>query len=164
MENIYFDRTENKGALGIFSKDAKLIPAGTTVYVMSVKENNAEYQRYEKEHDIKFIFDDNIPYMDFYAVPHIDIFAGDSLGGWFGTVEQITDFDVEAPICYIDLQKNCFLISECLSLFWDSMKAGSDWKADMQPLQDIKFYASKEEAQKKLTFFTNVKSPEKNKG
>lgn len=66
-----------KGTLESPQRIQKLL--GTTLYPMSVKDKNTEYQRYADTYDLKFIFDDDIPQIDFYTVPRVDIFAKDSL-------------------------------------------------------------------------------------
>ena len=48
MKKMYLDVTEIDGCIGIFAKDVEIQNAGTTVYSMSVRHKNEEYQRYEK--------------------------------------------------------------------------------------------------------------------
>ncbi len=80
MKKVYWDMLENKECIAVFAADTEVVPAGATLYSMSVKEKNAEYQKYADAYDLRFIFDDDIPLIDFYPVPRVDIFAQDSLG------------------------------------------------------------------------------------
>ncbi len=149
MKKVFFDKTENTGCIGIFIRGAKVIPAGTTVYSMSVKDKSAEYQKYADEYDIHFIFDDKLPVIDFYTIPQIDIFATDSVGGFFGTVGQTTDIDANAPICYIDREHKCFMIADNGRSFINS---AADWRKNKTPDEKVMFFASRPEAEKRYEF------------
>ena len=151
MKKIYFDITETQGAISIFMKDAKVLPAGTTVYTMPIKAKNAEYQRYAEEYDIHFIFDDCVPQPDFYAVPWVDILATDSEGGYIGTVGQLSDLQSDAPICYIDKDKRCYLIAQNGAAF---LEKASEWKSGLKLYDEITLYQSKEQAKSGVTFIS----------
>ena len=112
MRKMYLDETETHECTSLFMRDVEIIHAGTTVYSMPVKEKNSEYEKFGNEYDIHFIFDDDIPHIDFYTIPQVDIMATDSLGGFIGTVGQISDLESDAPICYIDKERNCYLVAE----------------------------------------------------
>lgn len=152
MKKVYLDRLESKGCISVFVSNAEVVPAGTTCYSMSAKDKNAEYQKYIDLYDLRFIFDDDIPQIDFYTVPQVDTFAKDSLGGLFGTIGQTTDIDDAAPICYINKSKECFLIAESLKSFLQMLAVEYDWRASMVPNNDIVFYKSKADAQHNLEF------------
>ena len=154
MKKLYLDRTEDSGCTGVFVKDAEIIPAGTTIYLMPVSDKNSEYQRYADEYDIHFIFDDDVPCVHFYTVPHIDIMALDSSGGYIGTLGQCCDLESDAPICYIDRERKCYLIAENGADFTEHV---SDWKTRMKPYSDVVFYQSLEDAQRVLEFI-DIKS------
>lgn len=111
MKKIYLDMTQATMCIGAFVADAEVIPAGAVVSSMSVKHKNSEYERYAREYDIHFIFDDKVPAVDFYTIPMVEIIATDSAGGYIGSVGQATDLQKEIPICYIDRDKNCYLIA-----------------------------------------------------
>lgn len=147
MKTIYLDAvgSKKKGAIGVFVQDTRVVWTGTTVYSMSVKEKNDEYRRYADEYDIHFIFDDEIPVIDFYTVPRVDILALDSEGGFIGTVGQESDLQSDAPICYINRDRECFLIAENGQEF---LKCAASWKKNKKPYDGITFYRSREEAQK----------------
>lgn len=152
MKKIYWDVSEREGCIGVLGKDIELIPAGVTLYPLSVRNKNAEYQKYANSYDLRFIFDDDIPQIDFYTVPRVDVFAQDSLGGLFGTIGQITDIDDVAPICYINKNKECFMLANNLRAFLQRLASECEWRTDMIPNPDILFYKSKADAEESLEF------------
>ena len=147
MKKLYLDRTEVHD--GVFVKDAEIIPAGTTIYFMSVKDKNAEYERYADEYDIHFIFENNIPLIDFYTIPQVDIMATDSQGGFIGTIGQTTDLHGDAPICYIDKDRNCYLIAGNGK---DFLKCAPMWRNSLKEYNGVTFYNSKSDAEKVVEF------------
>lgn len=149
MRNIYLDRTQFTGAISVSSKDTEIILAGTTIYSMSVDDKNEEYQRYADDYDIQFIFDDYIPHLEFYTIPHVDIMAKDSRGGFIGTIGQSCDLESNAPICYINKDLECFIISESGTDFLSNIES---WQNNLKPYDKITFYRSKVEAEMKLEF------------
>lgn len=81
----------------------------------------------------------------------------DSKGGYIGTVGKMTDLESDAPICYIDKDKKCYLIIENGAEF---LKIASKWQENLIAYDGIDFYASKETAMQENTFF----KPEEMKG
>lgn len=148
METMYLDRTD-KSCICVFMKDVEIIPAGTTVYSMSVKDKNDEYDFFADKYDIHFIFDDCIPAIDFYSIPYIDILATDSLGGFLGTLGEISDLYSDAQICYIDSNKNCFVIAPN---FRDLLNSPGGWREKARLCEEIVLFESKEEAMKNHKF------------
>ena len=153
MRKVYFDTTQENMCISVYVKDAEVVPAGTSVNAMSVKHKNSEYQRFAEEYDIHFVFEDNIPKIDFYTVPMVEIFAVDSVGGYIGSVGQSTDLQADIPICYIDVDKRCYLIAENGKEF---LKNVYEWKAHLIPCTDIKFFKSFKKAQEKYDFLDRV--------
>lgn len=149
MRKLYLDRTENKACVSVFIRDAEVIPAGSTVYSMCVKDKNAEYQKYADEYDVRFIFDDDVPEIDFYTVPWIDLFARDSKGGFWGTLGTMTAFNENAPICYIDSEHRCFRAAESGH---DFLKGLRENKIELKREDRVVFYKSLEDAEKELEF------------
>ena len=98
MKKVYFDETEAHECMSLFIKDVEIIHAGTTVYSMPATHKNSEYKKFADEYDIHFIFDDDIPQINFYTIPQIDIMATDSQGGFIGTIGQMTDLESDAQI------------------------------------------------------------------
>lgn len=74
MKKLYWDVSESEGCIGyigVSAKDTEVVSAGTTLYLMSVKDKNTEYQRYADTYDLKFIFDDDIPQIGFIRFPEL---------------------------------------------------------------------------------------------
>ena len=149
MRKVYLDTTQADMCISVYVKDAEVVPAGASVNAMSVKHKNSEYQKFAEEYDIHFIFADDVPKVDFYTVPMVDIFAVDSAGGYVGSVGQLTDLEADIPICYIDFEKRCYLIATNGN---DFLRKVSNWKAHLMPYNDIEFFDSLEMAQKKFEF------------
>jgi hypothetical protein len=151
VRKIYLDVTQSSMCLSVYVKEAEIILAGTSINSMSIKERdrNREYQRFADEYDIHFIFDDNVPEVDFYTIPMVDIFATDNLGGYISTLGHQTDIEENFPICYIDKNRNCYLIADNGKDFLDNVQ---NWKSIMKSYTDIEFFASLAEANEKYEF------------
>lgn len=149
MKKVYLDVTQLNGPTSIWMKNTEIVRAGTTVYSMQVKDKNAEYQRYADEYDIHFIFDDNIPQIDFYTIPQVDIVATDSEGGYIGSVGKMFSLESDASICYIDKGHNCYLIADSGKEFINNAR---EWKVNLMPYDKVRFFLSKEDAQKEYEF------------
>lgn len=152
MKKLYLDMTHTNGCMSLFVKGAEIIPAGTTVYSMQVKDKNAEYQRFAEEYDIHFIFDDDVPVIDFYTVPRVDIMAADSDGGYIGTIGETSDLEGDAAICYIDSAKNVF---RAAGSFKDFIDTADSWKTHLSPCGDVDIFRSKDEAEKVYEFVSS---------
>lgn len=149
MEKKYIDMT-NAGCTAVFvAGEKEIINAGTTIYSMSIKDKNEEYDLFAEKYDVHFIFDDNIPDMKFYSIPWVDIFAVDSEGGYIGTVGETSGFDSSSTICYIDKEKRCY---EVASNFADFIEGIEQWKDRLKKCDSITLLASKEEALAKYDF------------
>ena len=149
MNRVYLDVTERENYPAIYIKDTEVITSGSTVYHMDLNDKNETYQQYADEYDIHFIFDDNIPKLSFYTVPQVDVFATDSEGGLIGTVGSMTDLQSDLPICYINKNKECFIIANRGKEFLETTK---NWKKNLKPYSEVIFYTSKLEAEKELRF------------
>ena len=150
MKTVYIDKNEMPGATSLWMKDVEIEWAGVMVYSMSVKDKDENYQRYEEQYDIQFIFDDKQPNIDFYTVPMVEIFALDSEGGYIGSVGESVDYESTAPICYISKNKECFLIADSFKCFINNPE---NWKQMLVPYGEIEIFSSREDAKKKFDFF-----------
>lgn len=153
MKKVYLDTTQANMCISVFVNDAEVVLAGTPVNAMPVKHKGYEYQRYADEYDINFIFEDNVPKIDFYTIPMVDIFAIDSVGGYIGSIGKPTDLEANIPICYIDSEKKCYLIATNGN---DFLCKAHQWKEQLTPYTDIEFVDSFEIAQKKYEFLDRV--------
>lgn len=151
MRKVFLDKTTITECVSVYMKDAEVNWAGATVYSMSVKHKNKEYQRFADEYDIHFIFDDNIPVLDFYTIPLIDIFATDSDGGYLGSVGEGIDLEGNVPICYIDKERNCYLIASDSKGFFNNVV---NWKKNMTLYKNVEFFSANTEAMKKYEFIS----------
>jgi hypothetical protein len=151
VRKIYLDVTQSSMCFGVYVKDTEIILAGTSINSMSVNERkrHSEYQRFADEYDIHFIFDDNVPEVDFYTIPMVDIFATDNLGGYICTLGHQTDIEENFPICYIDKNRNCYLIADNGKDFLENVQ---NWKSIMKPYTDIEFFTSLTQAKEKYEF------------
>ena len=147
MNKLYLDvaKRENCPAICIGIKDT----SGSTVYHMDSNDKNETYQQYADEYDIHFIFDDDIIKLSFYTVPQVDVFATDSEDGLIGTVGSFTDLQRDLPICYINKNKECFLIANSGKEF---LKVTKSWKDNLKLYNEVIFYESKLDAEKELRF------------
>ncbi len=149
MRNVYLDVTQIKGSIGVYVRDAEVIWAGARINAMPVSLRDGEYARFAKEYDIHFIFEDSLPAVDFYTIPMVDIFAVDSSGGYLGSVGMMADLQGDAPICYIDAAKNCYLAAANGPEFLAKLP---EWKSSWTPCTGITFFESLEAAQEKYEF------------
>lgn len=151
MNKVYLDVAEIKNcpSICIGTKDTEVITSGSTVYNMYSDDKNETYQQYADEYDIHFIFDNDIIKLSFYTVSQVDVFATDSEGGLIGTVGSFTDLQSDLPICYINKNKDCFLIANSGKEFLETTK---HWKNNLKPYNEVIFYESKLEAEKELRF------------
>ena len=149
MRKIYIDRNSVPGPTSVWIKDAEVIWAGAVLSSMNVKHKNEDYKKIASKHDVHFIFDDEIPVVDFYTVPLVDIFAMDSTGGYIGSIGEAAYFGSNATICYISPQKECFFIADNFSEFINHLNV---WNEHMVPYNELEFFCSKEDAENKYEF------------
>ncbi|MGP6140568.1 hypothetical protein [Jeotgalibaca sp. A127] len=149
MKRVYLDRTAHSGAVGVIVPDAQIIPVGTTIYYMPIALKSEEYDNFADKYGIHFIFADDIPEIDFYTVPHIDIFATDGKGGFLGTVGNTSDLESDSPICFISKEKICYLLFENGSEFLEKVE---NWQKQMKLYEGIKFYNNRTDAEEELEF------------
>lgn len=147
MRKVYLDQCQLTGCVGVFMHDAEVIPAGTTIYAMPVKDKNSEYERYASEYDMHFIFDDALPKVDFYTVPQVEIIATDSRGGYLGSLGG--GFNRESKVCYIDRDRNCFLSSRSGG---ELLKKPEEWQSTLSLCDCVELFRSAEEARAKYEF------------
>lgn len=145
----FIDVAECNG-IGVFIKGIDLIASGNTIYSMPIEDKNEEYQRIAENYDIHFIFDDNIPQIDFYTIPYIDIMAMDSFGGYIGTVGEMSDLESTAPICYISKEKQFYIVADNFKVFMQHL---ASWKKEMKLNETVVFYQTKAEAKATNDFF-----------
>ena len=147
MKTIYWDVSdmrEKDGPIAIFSSKVNVVSAGTTFHVMSAREREKtpQYGEIEERYGIFFFFSDrDEPELPFFAVPHLELFARDREGGWFGTSNQ-----GEEEVYYITPEGEPFRVSSSMKEFARRLLAGEDWRELWEPAQELALYPSKEAA------------------
>lgn len=149
MDKICFDYNNRPYAFSVFMKDTQLIPAGASVYSMPVSLKNEVYEKFAREFDVHFIFDDQIPGIDFYAVPFLSIFAVDSSGGMFTSVGSLTDFESDAKIVYIAPDRKIYHLADNGKEFIESIAL---WRENMKPFSEAELFRDVSHAKEKYRF------------
>ena len=126
------------GAVGVLIADEKgkqkeIVFTGKIISTMSIKEKNEKvYQILAEEYDVCFIFDDNVPNIDFYPVPKLEIFAYDSFDGYFcSTSNDLNINEKDAPIYYVDKILNCYYLTSNLREFFELITYNPLWKKEL---------------------------------
>ena len=140
---LVFDMSDSDGPTAVFSTEAEYIPAGTVVNAMPVRHKQEMFRRFSEALDIQFIFEDKIPWVDFYSVPYMEVIATESDGGWIGTLGQ------DLPVVYVDAYKKCWKIADNIHLF---LSVTPGWKRELTPCNDVRIYPSLEAAKEELEF------------
>ena len=149
MEIFCFDYNNRPYAFSVFMKDTHLIPAGASVYSMAVSQKNEVYEKFAKDFDVHFIFNDCMPKIDFYAVPFLSIFAVDSSGGMFSSIGAHTDFESDAKIVYIAPDRTIFLLADNGKEFIANIAL---WKENMKPFSEVNLFSDISHAKEKYHF------------
>ena len=145
----YIDLTKTEGCIGLLAENREtIVLTGVSVNSMplSVKEREGElYADFAAKYGIHFIFDDDIPEIDFYSVPRLDIGARDNDGGFIASVSE--SFSLSDPIClvYISADRKCYLLTKDATEF---LSIVSDWKGRLTPFEEVTLYPSKDDARK----------------
>ena len=157
---IYMDFSGTEGAVGFISDGEPVIPVGVSINAMpmSVKKKEWElYQQFAKDNDVHFLFEDNVPIVDFYAVPRVDIAATCSNGGLIASVGESFDLHSNIPLIYISPTRECFLITEDATQF---LSIAAEWQTRLTPYHEVKLYPSKAAAMDEFPIVNIVDTPE----
>jgi hypothetical protein len=157
---LYMDFSGTEGAIGYISDGEPVIPVGVSINAMpmSIKKKECElYQQFAKRNDVHFLFEDNIPTVDFYAVPWVDVAATDSNGGYIASVGESFSLSDSMPLIYISAKRECFLITRDSMQF---LSIASVWKKHLMPYKDVTLYPSKEAAMEDFPIINVVDTPE----
>lgn len=157
---LYMDFSGTEGAIGFISDGEPVIPVGVHVNAMpmSVKKKEWElYQKFAKDNDVHFLFEDDVPAVDFYAVPQVDIVATDSDGGLIASVGEAFSLHESMPLIYISSKGECFLITADSTQF---LSIAPKWKSQLVPYDGVTLYPSKEAAMAVIPIVNVVDTPE----
>lgn len=152
MDIIYYDSEEFKNVFcskAFVMKAIKPIPAGTSFFSMPDTEKNKKWKSFADKYDIHFIFENDIPKIDFYAVPQFHIMATDRNGGLIGIVGGKDSLNTHLPIGYISHEHECFLIAPSGYSFLEHL---DQWKQLLKPYEGLTLFDSKEMAKKEKMF------------
>lgn len=131
VEQIY---PKYGGAVGFCTTgdDHELVCAGKFILSMPVTEKKEKaYQVLAEEYDVRFLFDDAIPELEFYPIPQMCIFAVDSEGGSFASPNTSIDISEEnAPVYYISKDLRCYYVAPNLFAFLQLIVFNPGWKND----------------------------------
>ena len=156
MKTVYMDRLSHSEPVSVFVRNINIKWAGASVYSMPVSDKNAVYQNIADKYDVHFIFDDEKPELHFYSVPWVEVFAIDSCGGCFSSVEDLPGFDSKSPVVYIDGNKKVFWAAEDFEQFIGNL---INCKDNMKPYSEVRVFDTKEDAMK-IFEFIEVKTDE----
>lgn len=152
----YFDLTRLKGATGlILNPGHQAVFTGTRLHTEPEGYRGCEpAQVLQRENDLHFWFGE-APRIDVYTVPETELGGYDSRGGWFA---GCPDFTLEGePLYYIDRDRKCWRITEDSREF---RAMGHRWRQRMVPAEEIRVFASAEEARKHYPIFTPADTEE----
>lgn len=153
----YIDASENR-AFGLLllddeGKPVDIVLAGISVSQMPPSERREEYIQLEQQ-GIYFFFGEDVPPINFYTVPKVDLFATDGKGGYWGTVGTITDVtDLESPVCYIDKERHAFKVAANLQSLLFPLETVAKRLQHREPITGIAFFNSLAEAEEQYDFF-----------
>ena len=145
----YVDLTKTEGCIGLLAENGEtIVLTGVSVNSMplSVKESEGElYADFAAKYGIHFIFDDDIPEIDFYSVPRLDIGARDNDGGFIASVGEPFSLRDPVPLIYISADRKCYLLTKNATEF---LSIVYDWKDRLTPFEEVVLYPSKDDARK----------------
>lgn len=152
METIYLDKTTSLEGVGVIvGKDKVLVPTGATLNAMPPSVRGPLYTEFEEKHGIRFLFRDELPEIDFYTVPWVDIAAVDAKGGFIASYNTGFDLREDVTLVYITKDRQCFLLTERSS---ELRSPPPRWREDLRPFDGVTFFDSLEDARRTLDIQT----------
>lgn len=143
----YLDLTNTEGCIGFIPENGEtVICTGVSFHSMplSVKKKEGKaYAAFARDYGISFLFDDDIPAIDFYSVPRVDIAAVDRDGGFIASVGEPFSLHHRVPLIYISKERKAYLITSDST---DFLPLAAHWKDHLQPYDGVALYASREDA------------------
>lgn len=157
----YIDMTKADGCFGVIPENGETIVfTGVSINSMplSVKRKEGEvYADFAKKYGIHFIFDDDIPDIDFYSVPRLDIGAKDDVGGFIASVTEPFSLSDPISLVYISPDRQCYLITKDATEF---LSIVSEWRDRLIPFDGVTLYASKEKVKQEYEIIDFEKTKE----
>lgn len=152
MEAVYYDSDEFEKefpATSFIWLNAKPVPAGISIFSMPDIAKTQKWKAFADMYDIHFIFDNDIPDVNFYAVPQFHIMARDSKGGLIGIVGGKDSLNTHLPIAYVSASRECFWIASSGNSFLENL---NQWKMLLKPCDTLMLFDSKEAAKREKNF------------
>lgn len=157
----YIDMTKADGCFGVIPENGETIVfTGVSINSMplSVKRKEGEvYADFAKKYGVRFIFEDDIPDIDFYSVPRLDIGAKDDVGGFIASVTEPFSLSDPISLVYISPDRQCYLITQDATEF---LSIVSEWKSRLVPFDGVALYTSKEKAKQEYEIIDFEKTKE----
>lgn len=148
MRTVYYDMNDIcTGAVGMFVRDAVMMPAGVTLCVASVEEKGETAFAEYAGKDVHFIFADDVPHISFYPLPRLDVFAR-TTGGLLATLNESSDVEGEAPIMLIGDDMRVYRAADNMM----KLLSSSNWKDGVVESDEVRLYASREDAAEENEF------------
>lgn len=127
-ETIYIDRnSENDGPIGIiFTRKTTVINTGLSVLG---ERNSGLVSEVSRLCGMTFFLDGQVPEIPLYAVPYLEVFASDGVGGWFAATSEGGD----GPLYHIDRDRSVYLVSDHYREFFNGILSDPDWRQRCLP-------------------------------
>ena len=152
MRTVYYDMNDiTTGAVGVFMSDAKVLLAGVTVSAEPAAARQdanvmCAYAQFA-EKDVHFFFRDDLPEIDFYAAPRLDVFAR-TTDGLLATLGESSDAEGEAPIVLIDREKRVHRAAKTMM----DLLTSTNWKDGVCEEHEVRIFPDRAAAEAELEF------------
>ena len=148
MKTVYWDMSElspNSGVFGISSSEAKVLPAGTEIHTeqRKVRELVPQCREMEERAGVFFFWEDQaVPEVPFFTAPHVELFARDRDGNWYGRSAPLEDGVYRIP----PEGGTAVQVSESMERFARRLLAGEEVLELCRPAQELRVFPSKDAA------------------
>ena len=99
------------------------------------------------EKDVHFFFCDDMPEIDFYAAPRLDVFAR-TTDGLLATLGESSDAEGEAPIVLIDREKRASRAAKTMM----DLLTSTNWKDGICEEHEVRIFPDRTAAEAELEF------------
>ncbi len=111
--------------------EKEIIPSGKGfVFISEAEENQTIYRQIEENCNVRFLKEQSVKGLDFYPVPLVWLFAYDTCGNYFGTLNGIGGLEnVEYPVVFINKIKGSYgKIAENMKEFFSLVNFHPYWR------------------------------------
>lgn len=138
-EYYYFDRQGLEG-MGVIYNGKPVVFTGISIHTEPSKYRGNHALIPLLKEDFLFFFHDDVPSLNFYAVPALLIIGYDSAGGYFATTEMNFTFRENFPLFYITAERQVYRIKGESSWF---LTGEYHWRENLEPSDAVKIYPSR---------------------